>query len=74
MAKRNKDGRRQGLTNNNKKSFEKRKAGGGTTSAINKSGTSSTNPNRKIPEGSEGHYRTKATIKRLQMYKDKPDM
>lgn len=38
-----------------------------------KSGAS-TNPDRRAPHGNDGFYRTKATIKRLNMYKDKPDM
>eukprot|EP00331_Platyophrya_macrostoma_P001886 CAMPEP_0176424676 /NCGR_PEP_ID=MMETSP0127-20121128/10965_1 /TAXON_ID=938130 /ORGANISM="Platyophrya macrostoma, Strain WH" /LENGTH=565 /DNA_ID=CAMNT_0017805751 /DNA_START=20 /DNA_END=1717 /DNA_ORIENTATION=+ len=35
---------------------------------------SSTNPDRKSPHGSDGFYRSKATIKRLNMYRDKPDI
>mmetsp|Transcript_32354 Transcript_32354/g.77656 ORF Transcript_32354/g.77656 Transcript_32354/m.77656 type:complete len:605 (-) Transcript_32354:115-1929(-) len=37
--------------------------------------TSSTNPDRKLPEGMKaGHFRTKSTIKRLNMYRAKPDV
>jgi nuclear GTP-binding protein len=73
MAKRNKVGNRQG----DRKTFNKKSHKGFTgprNSGINKNGTSSTNPNRKIKEGSEGFYRDKATINRLKMYKDKPDI
>jgi nuclear GTP-binding protein len=41
---------------------------------LSKSGASS-NPNRPLPDGMKpGFYRDKATIKRLNMYKDEPDM
>ena len=42
------------------------------TSGINKISKASTNPNRVIEKGSEGFYRTKATINRLNMYRSKP--
>ena len=73
MAKRNKTENKQEKRKTfNKSSFVnfhvKNKSG------LKKNGTSSSNPDRKIKEGSEGFYRTKATIKRLNMYKDKPDL
>lgn len=73
MAKRNKTENKQ----EKRKTFNKQSFGkfhGKTKSGIDKTGTSSSNPNRKIAEGSEGFYRTKATIKRLKMYTEKPDM
>lgn len=73
MAKRNKTQNKQ----EKRKSFNKSSFGnfhGKSKSGIDKKSTASTNPNRKIAEGSEGFYRTKATIKRLKMYTEKPDM
>ena len=38
---------------------------------------SSNNPNRKLPEksiGGQDFYRSKATIKRIKMYSEKPDL
>lgn len=72
MGKRNKGENRQQA----RKTFNKTKFGkftGKKNSTINKNSNSSTNPDRKIKEGSEGFFRDKATIKRLRMYKDKPD-
>lgn len=73
MAKRNKVANKQ----ESRKSFNKTKFGkfsGKKASGTNKNSNASTNPDRKIKEGSEGFFRTKATIKRLKMYKDKPDI
>ena len=66
MAKRNK-----GNSTGKKiqKKYDGKKAG------FNKS-NNSLNPDRKVPEGSEGkqqHYRTKAKIKILKMYDSKVD-
>jgi len=73
MGKRSKVGNKQGARKDfNKEKFGKFKSKKG--SAINKNGTASTNPDRKIKEGSEGFYRTKDTIKRLNMYNEKPDL
>lgn len=73
MAKRNKVGNKgEGRKTFNKKKFDK--FTGPKPSNLNKNSNASTNPDRKIKEGSEGFYRTKDTIKRLQMYKDKPDL
>lgn len=72
MAKRNKTANKQ----EKRKTFNKSSFGnfhGKSKSGLKKNGTASTNPDRKIKEGSEGFYRTKATIKRLNMYKEKPD-
>ena len=72
MAKRNKTGNKSG----DRKSFNvgsHKRFTGQKPSGLNKTGTASTNPDRKIKEGSEGFYRTKGTIKRLKMYDDKPD-
>jgi nuclear GTP-binding protein len=72
MSKRSKIGNKQGA----RKDFNKKKFGkfsGNKPSGLNKNSNASTNPDRKIKEGSEGFYRTKATIKRLKMYEDKPD-
>lgn len=73
MAKRNKVGNKQEA----RKTFNKGSFGkftGKKGSGLNKNSTASTNPDRKIKEGSEGFYRSKATIKRLNMYRDKPDL
>jgi nuclear GTP-binding protein len=73
MAKRSKIGNKQGA----RKDFNKKKFGqfaGKKPSGLNKNSTASTNPERKIKEGSEGFYRTKDTIKRLKMYTEKPDL
>jgi len=73
MAKRSKVGNKQGA----RKDFNKKKFGkfsGKKPSGLNKNSNASTNPDRKIKEGSEGFYRTKDTIKRLNMYNDKPDL
>jgi len=72
MGKRNKPGKNENRKADNRKRFGK--FSGQKNSTLNKNSNASTNPDRKIPEGSEGFYRTKATIKRLNMYKDKPDM
>ena len=32
------------------------------------------NPNRPDPHKGKGHLRSKATIKRINMYRDKPDL
>ncbi len=73
MAKRNKANNKSSKRQNfNQKQFGQFKSSKG--SGIDKNSTASTNPNRKIKEGSEGFYRSKATIKRLKMYDDKPDM
>lgn len=72
MAKRNKTANKQEI----RKNFNKNSFGnfhGKNKSGLKKNGTASTNPDRKIAEGSEGFYRTKATIKRLNMYREKPD-
>ncbi|MCQ2818696.1 MAG: 50S ribosome-binding GTPase [archaeon] len=50
------------------KAFSSKKSSG-----IDKISKASTNPNRAIKEGSEGFYRSKATIKRLNMYREKPN-
>ena len=74
MGKRNKVGNKQGARKDfNKEKFGKSKKSVGG-SAFRKNGTASTNPDRKIKEGSEGFYRTKDTIKRLAMYNEKPDL
>lgn len=72
LGKRNKTG---GKTENRKSSNKKRWGNkvGGKNSAVNKNGKASTNPDRKIEPGSEGFYRTKDTIKRLNMYNQKPN-
>lgn len=73
MAKRSKIGNKQGA----RKDFNKSKFGkftGKKASNLNKNSNASTNPDRKIKPGSEGFYRTKDTIKRLNMYNEKPDM
>jgi nuclear GTP-binding protein len=73
MGKRNKVQGRQGERKDlNKKKFGK--FSGKHPSGLNKTSTASTKQDRKIKEGSEGFYRTKATIKRLRLYNDKPDM
>ena len=73
FGKRNKEGRKNEVRKvTNKKRFGK--FSGPKNSSLNKNGNASTNPDRKIPHGSEGFYRTKATIKRLNMYRDKPDL
>jgi nuclear GTP-binding protein len=72
MAKRNKTQTRQG----ERRTFNKKSSNKFTStkpSGLNKSLGASTNPDRKIKAGSEGYYRTKATIKRLKMYDEKPD-
>lgn len=70
MAKRtlNKLNRTGKMHNMNKTSFSK----GRGTSAFNKNAKSADKVDRKLP-GKEGFYRTKSTIKRIQMYKEKPD-
>jgi nuclear GTP-binding protein len=73
MAKRSKIGNKQ----QSRKDFNKKKFGkfsGNKASGLNKNSNASTNPDRKIKPGSEGFYRTKATIKRLKMYDEKPDI
>jgi nuclear GTP-binding protein len=73
MAKRSKAGNKQGA----RKDFNKKKFGkfsGKKNSGVNKNSNASTNPDRKIKDGSEGFYRTKDTIKRLNMYNEKPDL
>ncbi len=73
MAKRNKTANKQ----EKRKTFNKSSFGnfhGKRGSGLQKNGTASTNPNRKINEGSEGFYRTKAKIKLLNMYTEKPDL
>lgn len=73
MVKRSQVGNKQaGRKSFNKSKFNKFSST--NKSGLNKKSNASTNPDRKIKEGSEGFYRTKATIKRLQMYKDKPDL
>jgi len=72
LGKRNKSGKGEVWKTNNRKRFGK--FSGKKNSGINKNSTASTNPDRKIKEGSEGFYRTKATIKRLNMYNEKPNM
>jgi nuclear GTP-binding protein len=54
---------------------KKTKANTKTGSSFNKS-KSSTNPNRADPAGGKAgsQFRTKATINRLNMYKEKPDL
>ena len=51
-------------------------AKGRGTSSINKNAKSADRPDRKSPgevdKGQKGFYRTKATIKRLLMYREKP--
>ena len=42
-------------------------------SGIDKVSKAATNPNRPVKEGSEGFYRTKAAIKRINMYNSKPN-
>ena len=73
MVKRNKTGNKQGERKKFNVGSHKRHTGK-KPSGLNKTGNASTNPDRKIKEGSEGFYRTKATIKRLKMYDEKPDM
>jgi nuclear GTP-binding protein len=73
MTKRNKTGNKQGERKKFNFGSHKRHTGK-KPSGLNKTGNASTNPDRKIKEGSEGFYRTKATIKRLKMYDEKPDM
>lgn len=51
----------------NKKNFQKQRG----TSGLNKNAKSGDRPDRKAP-GKEGFYRTKATINRLKMYREKP--
>jgi nuclear GTP-binding protein len=73
MAKRNKTQNKQ----EKRKTFNKTSFGsfhGKNNSGLKKNGTSSSNPDRKIKEGSEGFYRTKSKIKLLNMYKEKPDL
>jgi nuclear GTP-binding protein len=75
MGKRNKVERKQGQRKDfNKTKFRKFNDQKSTGSGINKSSNAINNPNRKIKPGSEGHYRTKATIKRLKMMEEKPDI
>lgn len=71
MGKRNQNqkNRSQKMQVANKKNFSSQRG----TSAFNKNAKSSDNPDRKAP-GKEGHFRTKATIKRLQMYNTKVDV
>ena len=68
MAKRTKNSRSNKLHAMNKKGFGARNTK--TFSSINKNAKSSDKVDRKTP-GEEGFYRTKATIKRLKMYKEK---
>jgi nuclear GTP-binding protein len=73
MGKRNKAQRKQGERKEaNKKKFGKFSSK--HPSGLNKTSNASTKQDRKVKEGTEGFYRTKATIKRLRMYNDKPDM
>jgi nuclear GTP-binding protein len=75
MGKRNKTQRKQGQRKeDNRTKFKKFNSQKTTGSGINKSSNAINNPNRKLKEGSEGFYRTKATIKRLKMVEEKPDI
>jgi nuclear GTP-binding protein len=75
MGKRNKVSRKQGERKDfNRSKFTRFNAQKTTGSGIDKKSNSINNPNRKMKEGSEGHYRTKATIKRLKMMEQKPDL
>lgn len=75
MGKRNKTARKQGERKDfNRSKFKKFNDQKTTGSGINKSSNAINNPNRKLKEGSEGFYRTKATIKRLKMVEQKPDI
>lgn len=71
-------GKRNKSSNSKSSTFKKlfKKSGKAFTSkknsSIDKVSKASTNPNRKIEPGTEGFYRTKATIKRLNMYNSKP--
>jgi hypothetical protein len=56
---------------------EKLKTKFATSKKFHQKSKSSTNPDRKIPEKSQGpfsNFRSKSTIKRLNMYNEKPDM
>lgn len=70
MAKRNQTNKNRSakLQSANKKNFSSSRG----TSAFNKNAKSSDKVDRKAP-GKEGMYRTKATIKRLQMYRETVD-
>ena len=64
LTNKNRTGKMQAT---NKKNFEKKRG----TSAFNKNAKSGDRVDRTAP-GKEGFYRTKATIKRLRMYREKP--
>ena len=70
MPKRIQSVRRSNFREQNKKS--KNAARAKKTSAFKRS-NASTNPNRPDPHNGKGHLRSKATINRLNMYRDKPD-
>jgi len=74
MVKRNSGGRSQKLLAMNKVKGASMKQP--KTSGINKNSKASTNPNRKDPSGGKkgSQFRTKATINRINMYKDKPNI
>lgn len=74
MVKRTKNNKNTKQSNRNKLSRKSNKSFGSKNhSGIDKVSKAATNPNRPVKEGSEGFYRTKATIKRLNMYNSKPN-
>jgi nuclear GTP-binding protein len=77
MAKKTQSNFKQGFKANNKRfmAAKQMKASGKKGSSIKKS-AASTNPNRPDPSGGKAgsQFRTKQTINRLNMYKEKPDI
>ena len=74
MTKRNKGGKSEtmGAMNRAKKSLMKK---GATSGSFKHNSKASSNPYRPDPAGGKvgSRFRTKATIKRLNMYNTKPD-
>jgi len=75
MAKRNKSGRNVKINEMNK-AKKKLMVKGAQTGSFKHSGTASSNPYRPDPSGGKvgSRFRTRSTIKRLNMYNEKPDM
>ena len=74
MVKRTKNNKNTKASHRNQLSRKSNKAYGSKNhSGIDKVSKAATNPNRPVKEGSEGFYRTKAAIKRINMYNSKPN-
>jgi len=76
MAKKSSSNRRLDRKANNKKFIGAKAAAASGKGSAFKTSKSSTNPNRPDPSGGKkgSQFRTKATINRLNMYTQKPDL